>query len=42
MIKCKRNVNISGAAASSSRWLSDSAKTQILPPVREDLGGWVT
>ena len=42
MIKYKRNVDISGTAASSSRWFSDSAKTQVLPHRREDLGGWVT
>ena len=42
MIKCKRDVNISGTAASSSGWIPNSAKTQVLPHRREDLGGWVT
>lgn len=39
MIKCKRNVNISGAAASSSRRLSNLANTS--PPSQEGGFRWV-
>ena len=37
MIKCKRNVDISGTAASSSRWFSDSAMYRIINRRRNNI-----